>query len=347
MGCCGVQHPSHGTGELLAAAAIRAMAGPEQGGQGCRRRRQGARLWACRDHGMVAAPRSPLPAPACHGPRGSATSGPSAPAPGDEKAPRLTRLDMRDRAAGEGTHRGTRALPCGAARRGRQSTAGSRAPAPDPHICVAAVLKKFSIYTFALFVGFFFFSFLFFFFLSQPSRCNSSTLRRAPPMQLWFGHTWAVAAGQSEVLGCRGGLPASPLALRGRWLLTGTGCSRTCWASPPPPRRSRHCCTRRRISCAAAAARCSSQRRGRRKIPGIPPRPRAASSGRWHSPAAPGGSPALAPHGTPALWDGDAQSGVLVWGCPPRAPTSPVAYLGRRGLRHSHCGTRRWAGHLG
>lgn len=120
----------------------------------------------------------------------------------------------------------------------------------------------------------------------------------------------------------RGGLPASPLALQGRWLLTGTGCSHTCWASPPPPQRSHRCCIQRRISCAAAAARCSSRRQGRRRCPGIPPRPPAASSGRWHSPAAPGGSPAPAPRGTPALRDSGA------------AMVSPVRWRGAAFSEH-------------
>lgn len=149
----------------------------------------------------------------------------------------------------------------------------------------------------------------------------------------------------------RGGLPASPPALQGRWLLTGTGCSRTCWASPPPPRRSHRCCTRRRISCAGAAAQCSNWHQGHRRSPGIPPRPPAASSGRWHSPAAPGGSPALAPRGTPALWDSrTAMVSLVLWhgaALPGHPPPQHLTHLGHRGLRCSHRGTRRWAGHLG
>lgn len=233
---------------------------------------------------MSATLHSPLPATACHGPRSSAMSGPSAPAPGVGKVSGSLVWTQGDGAARDGTHRGTQALPSVAVRLHwgigqvlHGVDGGSWAVAtPYPHICVAAVLNKFSIYTFALWVFFF----LFFFLFSQPSKCNSSTLCRAPLAQ--FRNTQPAAPqlqGKARSLAL-GGLPAGPPARQGQWPLTGTGCSRTCWASPPPPRRLRHCCTRRHISCAGAAARCSSRRWGRHTSPGTPPRPPAASSGR-------------------------------------------------------------------
>lgn len=268
------------------------------------------------------------------------------------KSPELTWMDTRNGTAGEGTHRGTQALPsmaaglCQGKAECHREKAGSSWAERPPHIHTSVQPQFLKIlYLHICFVS----GFLFVCFFPQTSRCNSSTLRQASPMQMQFGNTQTVAPqlqGKAKSL-APGALPTSPQALQGQWPLTGTGCSHTCWASPPPPRRLSRCCIRRRISCAGAAAQCSSQFQGCCRPPGIPPRPPAVSSGRWHSPAAPGGSPAPAPHDTRALWDSNAQPRCPSVGLLPLGTHLPRTYLGHRGLRCIRCGTRRWVGPLG